>query len=149
MAEEKCSIFRLQGVVMLYKTGPNKARFHFYSSKPWDSKKSKEFDLPLRQWVTVQAVLDRYQGYEVRTFDLHGREMFREVADVQMEEQDPAKKLYLFNQFKGYAEHFVIFKERKELPYRVPQEGYQTTREQDNALVSYKFENFEIVYGVR
>jgi hypothetical protein len=59
------------------------------------------------------VTLGRFDGYEIRTFDYYGREMFRENKKVDLEDQDPDKKLYLFQNFKGYADHFVLFKEKK------------------------------------
>jgi hypothetical protein len=82
--------------MMLYKTGPTKARFHFYSDKPWLERKSKEFDLPSNNWVTIQVAFSRYNGYEIIVFDFYGREMFSEKTKVDHGEQDPDKRLFLF-----------------------------------------------------
>ena len=131
---------------MLYKTGPNKARFHFYSDKPWLERKSREFDLPSHNWVTIQVAFSRYSGYEIMIFDYYGREMFSEKAKVDHGEQDPDKVLHLFQNFTGYADHFVLFKERKTLPLKLPEEGYD--KKGDDAIISLKFNNYTEIFKV-
>ena len=89
----------------------------------------------------------RYGGYEIRVFDFYGREMFKEKTVVGLDVQHPNKELDLFQNFKGYADHFVLFKERKQLPLKIPSTGYSTTNKDSNALISLKFNKNEEVIG--
>lgn len=45
-ADKKCNIFNLENVMMLYKTGPDKARFFFMAQKYYHETKSREFEIP-------------------------------------------------------------------------------------------------------
>ena len=69
--------------------------------------------------------------------------MFNEKTKVDHGEQDPDKRLFLFQNYTGYAEHFVVLKERKTLPFKIPVDGYKIT---DNALISLKFNNYTEIF---
>lgn len=45
-AQEVCNIFLLDGVVMLYKTAPDRARFFFFAERPHLEKYSGDFEMP-------------------------------------------------------------------------------------------------------
>ena len=45
-AAESCNIFFLEGIVMLYKTAPDRARFFFFAEREYLEKYSGEFEMP-------------------------------------------------------------------------------------------------------
>lgn len=54
----------------------------------------------------------------------------------------------MFQNFNGLADHFVLWKESKELPLRLPKNGYESDDKDDNALISLRFNETTDVIGV-
>ena len=52
-AEEDCNLVYLEGVFILYMTGPNRARFHFYAWKNYFESQTSQFFVPFNEWVTL------------------------------------------------------------------------------------------------
>ena len=52
-ATESCTIWQLGGVMALYKTGPDRARFFFDALEYYHQRLSHEFEIPTNQWITV------------------------------------------------------------------------------------------------
>lgn len=102
---------------MLYKTAPDRARFYFFAKNIYEESYSKEFEFPQGQWVTIQLKMSKMGGYEIKTFDVFGRMKFHESVQRMMPEQQPQKMMDMFQNFRGYASHFVICKTVKLLPF--------------------------------
>jgi hypothetical protein len=64
------------------------------------------------------VTLSKTGGYEIKTFDLFGRLKFHELNEREMPEQQPQKVMEIFQNFRGYANHFILCKKIKSLPFR-------------------------------
>ena len=83
--------------------------------------------------------MSRYGGYDIQTYDAFGRRRFQEASVRDMNELAPTGNLTLFNNFRGFAHHFMAYGRRMELPLQVPGTG-QTC---PDCLLYYRFDRPE------
>lgn len=91
VAVDSCHILQIPGVMTLFRSTPNKARFFIDSQNAWDRFQTNEFDFPKNQWITIQMTLSKSEGYEIRTYDYLGRQMHIDKQIMSFEKQNPSK----------------------------------------------------------
>lgn len=101
---------------MLYFSGPNQGRVHFYAQKNYFESQTPGFFIPFNQWVTVQVTLSQYDGYHIVMLDDQGEVLLSMSRDFNMRKQYPKPNVMLFKGFSGLASRFLLSNQKVDLP---------------------------------
>ena len=107
-AEKSCHIFLLEGAFMLYMQQPNGARFHFFAERDYYQTQTPPFFLPYNQWITVQASLSQYGGYQIVVLNADGDILLDFQREYNMQQQESSGSVSLFQGFSGFVSRLKL-----------------------------------------
>ena len=106
---------------MLYMQQPNGARFHFFAERDYYQTQTPPFFVPFNQWVTVQASLSQYEGYQVVMLNSDGEILLNFQREYNMQQQESTGLVSMFKGFAGSMSRVKLNEKWTDLPARMLQ----------------------------